>query len=119
MCPVHSCRVSIRIQLRISHHPIFSMKKLFFVFTSTIFVLAGLLLPSQRAYAGDFALGVYPPILQIQATAPVIVSKDITVVNASKEEENVSIVLRPFQANSSNNGQVLYLPVGTKMSPDG
>lgn len=94
------------------------MKKIFFVFTGTIFALIGLLLPPQRAYAGDFSLGVYPPILQIQATTPAIISKDITVVNASKDEENVSIVLRPFEASGSNNGQVLYLPVGIKMSPD-
>ncbi|HSD98776.1 MAG TPA: hypothetical protein VLB73_03715 [Patescibacteria group bacterium] len=92
----------------------------YFLFSLLIGLLGYLcigLFPAN-AFAADFALGVYPPILQIQATAPTIISKDITVVNASQDTENVSVTLRPFTASGTNNGQVLYLPVGTKMLPD-
>lgn len=94
------------------------MKKTYFVFAEAILVTFLFFAGAKEASASDFALGVYPPILQIQATVPVIISKDITVVNASRDAEDVSVVLRPFTASSSNNGQVLYLPSGTKMSPD-
>lgn len=94
------------------------MKKVFFVFTQAILLGFFFFANKKQVFASDFALGVYPPILQVQATAPSIISKDITVVNASKDPENVSVVLKLFTASSSNNGQVLYLPSSTNASPD-
>lgn len=94
------------------------MKRVIFIFTGAFLATLGAFLLPKQVNAADFSLGVYPPILQIQATVPVIISKDITVVNASKDTQNVSIVLRPFTSSSTNNGQVLYLPADTKMKPD-
>ena len=91
---------------------------MFFNFLIGLFVYWIIGLFPAKAFAADFSLGVYPPILQIQATVPTIISKDITVVNASNNVQEVTIVLRPFTTSSTNNGQVLYLPEGTKMAPD-
>src|SRR5690348_3114822 len=58
-------------------------RRMFFNFLIGLFVYWIIGLFPAKAFAADFSLGVFPPILQIQAMVPTIISKDITVVNAS------------------------------------
>lgn len=106
------------VMLNLFQHLIHERSRNKFGMTVIIAFLVFIGLFPAKAFASDFSLGVYPPILQIQATVPTIISKDITVVNASNNVQEVTIVLRPFTTSSTNNGQVLYLPEGTKMAPD-
>lgn len=76
------------------------------------------LLVPTRANAQDFSLGIFPPIIQIQATVPVGIKKDITVVNASESPQDVSIVLKQFTNSPYSDGQVAYLPDYVIPHPD-
>lgn len=90
------------------------MKKYIIILLSIAFLSCS----THKMYADDFAVGVYPPILQIQATVPTIITKNMTIVNASDHTENVQIVLRQFQQTRTNSGQITYLPATQKPSPD-
>jgi hypothetical protein len=72
----------------------------------------------SRVSASDFSLGIYPPIIQIQATAPTALKKDITIVNASQDPEDVTILFKPFTNAPSNAGVVAYLPDSKVPQPD-
>lgn len=76
-----------------------------------------MLFATQAAHA-DFSLGIYPPIMQIQANAPTAIRKDITVVNASDTVQHVNIIFRLFTSSPTSIGQVQYLPDSQKPSPD-
>lgn len=69
------------------------------------------------AQASDFSVGIYPPILQIDANVPVAIRKDITVVNASEDSVTLDVVFKPFQQGPYQNGQVSYIPI-TSVRPD-
>ncbi len=74
-----------------------------------IFLLTAVdLLVPTTTNAVDFSLGVYPPIIQIQADAPSVITKDLTLVNASDSQMSVALQLRMFTQTTDNNGQVSY-----------
>ncbi|HYK08272.1 MAG TPA: hypothetical protein VEW42_02105 [Candidatus Eisenbacteria bacterium] len=76
------------------------------------------LIHTTRVSASDFSLGIFPPIIQIQANVPTGIKKDITVVNASESPQDVSIVMKQFTNSPYSNGQVSYLPDNTIPHPD-
>lgn len=84
---------------------------------AVLFAICYLLFALKSAHA-DFSLGIYPPIMQIQANAPTAIKKDITLVNASNNEQILSITFRLFTASPLNNGQVEYLPTSSLPEPD-
>lgn len=67
----------------------------------------GLFLP-KHAFAEGFALGVYPPILQIDATPPTSIKQNITLVNQSGNTVSLSVSFKPFTQNENDNGEVEY-----------
>src|SRR5258706_6823604 len=93
-------------------------KKLRPFILSTLLLAISYMLYAGKIQADEFSLGVYPPIIQIQADVPVGIKKDITVVNASDNPQEVSIVLRQFTSSPYNNGQVSYLPDYAVPHPD-
>lgn len=63
-----------------------------------------------KALAQDFAAGINPPILFIEAEAPASVKAPITLENQSDQTITYGIYLRPFKANPYGNGIPNYDP---------
>lgn len=84
------------------------MRKLVLAIITILLLTATDLLVPTITNATDFSLGVYPPIMQIQADAPSVVTKDLTLVNASDSQLSVTLQLRMFAQTADNNGQVAY-----------
>lgn len=78
------------------------MKKIVFLLLATSYWLL-----ATPAHA-DFSLGVYPPILQIDATPPTSIKQNITLVNQSDSAVSLSVGFKPFTQNDNDNGEVQY-----------
>lgn len=77
----------------------------------TIFVLLSicyLLFATFPAFAENVSLGIYPPIIQINATAPSNVLTDLTIQNLSDTTVELNIILKPFKPSDRENGQVIF-----------
>ncbi|MGH7246349.1 MAG: hypothetical protein ACREGI_05470 [Candidatus Levyibacteriota bacterium] len=86
------------------------MKKLLYkTLLIVIFTLCFIFAGTHVAHA-DISLGVYPPILQIQATPPANILSPITVQNLSDTTVDVDILVKPFTQSADNTGAVQYLP---------
>ncbi len=96
----------------------FNSKFKIVLFSFILLHFAFCLLPLNKVYAGDFALGVYPPIIQIQANAPSVITKEVTIVNASTNPQDITIQLRLFTQSQNDNGQVSYTPSANLPYPD-
>lgn len=94
------------------------VKKLILSTLSILLLAISYMLYAKKSAYADFSLGIYPPIIQIQATVPVGIKKDFTVVNAGETPRDVSVVLRQFTTSPYNAGQVSYLPDYTVPHPD-
>ena len=90
---------------------------LFFYSIILIFII-GLLNPNHANAQEEVALGVFPPIIQIDATPPTSVKTPISIQNFSTDPIDVSIVLKPFKSSDTNNGTVFYLPDNTGFGGD-
>lgn len=77
-----------------------------------------MLLATAKVSAADISLGVYPPLIQIDAKAPTDIQSPITIANESDTTVNVKILVRPFTASSSDNGDLYYLNEKAKFGPD-
>lgn len=65
------------------------------------------LLPT-KAYA-DLDIGVFPPILQVNATAPTDAKANVSVSNLTDQTVNLDILFKEFTQDENENGQVKYL----------
>ncbi|MCL6096359.1 MAG: hypothetical protein M1444_01580 [Patescibacteria group bacterium] len=77
-----------------------------------VFILAScfmILASAKQAHAAGISLGVFPPILQIQATPPTDVRSKILIENSGNDPVDLRIGIKPFTASDSENGQVTYL----------
>lgn len=83
------------------------MKKIVVVFS--LLALA-LILSDTKGFAQTVALGVYPPIIQINATPPADISSPLSITNLSDNTLAVTLALRPFTPDSSQTGQIQLLP---------
>ncbi len=82
-------------------------------FFSIIYFLT--LAPSVYA---DFNVGVYPPILQINAIAPTAIRESITLVNESNSAITLIAVFKPFTQDIQDNGHVQYLSENDYLGAD-
>lgn len=57
----------------------------------------------------DISLGVYPPIIQIDATPPTSIKEPLFLQNLSDSPVTVTLSFRPFTQTDAQNGQVRYL----------
>ncbi len=87
---------------------------LFFIL---LYPLSLILYPCQ-AHAEGISLGIYPPIIQIQAKAPADIQSPMTLTNESDTPVDVQIGVRPFTQNTNNNGQPQYLAPGQRVGDD-
>ena len=64
---------------------------------------------APSAAAQDFSLGIYPPIIQIDALSPSEITTPITIENLSTESVILSIQLRQFVPKETENGEIEYI----------
>ena len=64
---------------------------------------------AQSAKAQEFSLGIYPPIIQIDALSPSKISTPITLENLSAESVTLSIQLKQFVPKELENGEITYI----------
>jgi hypothetical protein len=84
-----------------------------------VYSLIGLLVVfPKQVYASDVALGIYPPIIQIDAKSPVDIQSPMTLSNESDIPLDIQVVVRPFNAAASDDGDVAYFGKGAKIAPD-
>lgn len=79
------------------------MKKIIF------FLLAFLFLPVNKTNAASISLGVFPPIIQVNATPPADVQSPLSIENNSDQDLHVKIELRPFVPSDQEDGQIKYV----------
>lgn len=80
--------------------------KIIYLFVFTLLII----LFSQDTQAQDFATGINPPILLIEAEAPASIQAPIILENQSDQNITYGIFLRPFKANFEKNGTPNYDP---------
>ena len=80
------------------------MKRYFLTFLLLLYFIA-----TPKASATGLSLGVFPPIIQIQADPPSNFKTPITIQNLGEETANLDIILKPFTAKDSENGEINYL----------
>ncbi len=61
----------------------------------------------EKAYA--FSVGVYPPLIQIEALPQSKIETAIQIENLSPDPVSLQILLKPFKAGELENGQVAFL----------
>lgn len=63
----------------------------------------------RRAFASGFSVGVFPPIIKINASPPVSLQTPIIIKNPTDQTETFNISFKPFTQSDDENGQVRYL----------
>lgn len=71
------------------------------------FLLSLVFVPGVQAQG--VSLGVFPPIIQIQATPPTDVRTKIQIENLGQDSVDLKIGLKPFSASDKENGLVTYI----------
>lgn len=76
-----------------------------------LFVVCYLLFPKVSAAEEQsiFSLGVYPPVIAIDAKVPSKIETTISIQNRSAKKELLEISLRPFKPTLDGSGQIEYL----------
>lgn len=74
-----------------------------------------LILYTPIAGAAGLSLGVSPPILQIEAMPPASVKAPVTIQNLGEETVDLKILLKPFTAGETENGEVSYIQDGQSL----
>lgn len=77
-------------------------------FLLLILPFAFLLLPLKASAQGT-SLGVYPPIFQIDATAPANIQAPLSIQNPGDTPLSLSVSLRPFKASDQEDGQIKHI----------
>lgn len=85
---------------------------------SVIFIISFLLLLVTPANAQGLSLGLYPPILEINATPPANVETPLEIENLDNEEVDLNIIFKPFTASDLENGEIRYLGEGELRAGD-
>jgi hypothetical protein len=86
------------------------MKKLVtFLIFFTVCNLYQLIINVNSANAQTVDIGVYPPVFQIQATAPTNVKVPFSIENFADTSVDLTIYLRAFTANPAQNGTISFL----------
>ena len=89
-----------------------------FLFWVVILPFAFCLLPLDKTNASSLSLGVFPPIIQIDATPPADVSSPIEIQNMNEDPVQLKIIFKAFKASPSENGTPEYLKDGVSFGDD-
>jgi hypothetical protein len=74
-------------------------------------------LAAGSAHAQSVDLGIYPPVFQIQATAPSDVKIPFFIQNFTDSSVPLTISLKPFTADPAENGNITFLDVANYPDP--
>lgn len=77
--------------------------------TLIIILFLALHINTPSAHAQELSLGIYPPILQIEANPPAKVSTPINLQNQSNRPVDLVIKLKMFRPSDSEDGSPVYL----------
>jgi len=98
------------------------MKKILFIFLFLFWIVVFYFLFSifyfPKIYASSINLGIFPPIIQIDATPPANVSSPIEIQNKSDDPVQLKIIFKAFKASSSENGTPEFLKDGVSFGDD-
>ncbi len=74
----------------------------------TILVLIYSLIPQLggKTYAQGVSVGIYPPIMQMDTTAPTNANADFYLQNQSQESVDFNIIVKPFRPNNNIDGEI-------------
>lgn len=73
-----------------------------FISTASFLLLIFYFIPlTSFAYAETLSLGIFPPIIQVDATPPTAIKHPVTITNRADTPVTLSITLRPFTAKDS------------------
>ena len=86
---------------------VFTKSRIFFICLFAYLLI--LAFAAKQAQAQGVSLGVFPPILQIQATPPTDVKSKIMIQNLGNDSVDLQIGIKPFTASDKEDGQVTYL----------
>jgi len=75
------------------------------------FALCTLSLSSTKVDASEFSIGIYPPLLKIQAQPPAIIRAAITIQNLSENSVNLDLLIKPLGALNENEHKVFFSQV--------
>lgn len=73
-----------------------------------VFFLLFVVFPN-KADASNLSLGIYPPLIKIQAKPPSNVKTPVVIQNHSDQPVSLKITFKPFTASSRENGEVLFI----------
>lgn len=84
-----------------------------------VYWIIGLLVVSPKKSFGEgISLGIFPPVLQIQANPPANVKSAITLTNGGSSPVDLNIEIKPFTASTSEDGKITYLPADKPFGSD-
>lgn len=100
----------------------YSSKKTYLLFTILcfLFTIFYSLIPTV-GYAQEspaFSLGIFPPILEINADPPSNIESQISIQNLSDSPQSLDIIFRSFRQSPKNNGEIEYLRQDQVEGPD-
>lgn len=74
----------------------------------TILILIYGLIPylGEKIYAQSISIGIYPPIMQMDTTAPTNANADFYVQNQSQESVDLNIIIKPFRPSNNIDGEI-------------
>lgn len=78
-------------------------------FTFALIASCFLFFSIKTSEAASISLGIYPPITQVDAIPPANVSTDLTILNQGDESQDLNILIKPFKAANTENGELSYL----------
>lgn len=93
------------------------MNKILKILFIVLFAISYSLLAAAHTNAQSVDLGIYPPVFQIQATAPSDVKIPFSVQNFTSLSVPLTISLKPFTADPAENGNVTFLDVPDYADP--
>ncbi len=79
------------------------------IFISLLLAFSSYLIIVNQVHAASISLGVFPPIIQINATPPADAQSPLSIENHSDQELHVKIDFKPFVASDQEDGQIKYI----------
>ncbi len=82
-----------------------------FIFLLILLAITYYLLPSpaNAQEKSALSLGIFPPVIEINADPPAKILAKIKIQNQNDNPQKLDIVLRPFKPSEKNNGQIEYV----------
>ncbi len=77
--------------------------------TFIIFFLLLLLLPLKDIEASGIKLGIYPPLIEIEAIPPAKTEATLSIMNYEEKEINLKIIYKLFKPSALENGEIEFL----------